>query len=222
MATERLPDALRSVLSLDRADLHTVLPASVVDYDEDTQTATLELGIREVIEAHDEDDADAVATYPRLRGVPVAFMSAGPWVLSFPIPAGTTGALICTEADLSKWLETGQVSDPGVNDRHGLGGFFLPGLRHSRNRIDRTGQAGALALGKEGGIVLTIGDAAAAISGPTEIEGTIKVNGESDAAALASLVAIELGEISTAITGLGGSYTPALGGVASQNIKTGG
>lgn len=222
MATDRLPDTLRPILALQRADIHTSLPAAIVDYDPGTQTATIEIGLREILEAGDDDDADTVNTYPRLSGVPVAFPSAGGWHLTFPLPAGTTGGLTCTEGDLSRWLETGQVSDPGINARHGLGGFFVPGLRHSRNRLGA--RPDALSLGDEDGITLVIDGSKAAISGPLEVDGN------SESAALAGAVAAALNEIKLTLDSLASGafsvpYTGTLGSegaLGSTKIKSGG
>lgn len=228
MATDRLPDALRPILALQRADIHTSLPAAIVDYDPGTQTATIEIGLREILEAQDDDDPDQVATYPRLSGVPVAFPSAGGYHLTFPLPAGSTGDLVCTEGDLSRWLETGQVSDPGISTRHGLGGFFVPGLRHSRNRLST--RPDALSLGIDGGITLVIDDSSARVSGRLEVDGN------TESAALASKTDEQINDLRAAIAGWtpisndGGaalkialsSWLGDVSATASAKIKSGG
>ncbi len=225
MATDRMPDMLRAVLAHQRADIHTTLPAAVVDYDPGTQTATIEIGLREILESLDDDDPDTVTAYPRLSGVPVAFPSAGSYHVTFPLPAGSTGALVCTEGDLSRWIETGQVSDPGVNDRHGLGGFFVPGLRHSRNRLPS--RPDAFSIGIEGGITIRIDGSKAAISGNTEIAGTLAVDGTAFELAREDKIATEFLKIKTTLDSVvsatfGTPYVITPGSFGSSKITVGG
>jgi len=132
----RAPEVQRRVLEADRQEIHTSIPARVVSYDRDTQTVEAELLIQEVIPAAEDEDEDTVRSFPNLPSVPVAGFRMGNLVIHADLQVGEEIWICFAEADLSRWRETGQVSDPGVSTRHGMAGCWaLPGAFSRPNAL---------------------------------------------------------------------------------------
>lgn len=129
--TERsIADALTRVLDSFAGDLHVALPGVIRAYDTASQTATIELGALRVVPAEDRDvDEDSTESLPILQSVPVAWPRAGAFFLHFPLDAGDSVIVLFSESDLNAWRQSGGVVDPGIGERHGLGGAVaIPGL----------------------------------------------------------------------------------------------
>lgn len=154
------PETIRRVLETERQEMHTCKPARVRSYDHEAQTAEIEIGVREVLAAGDDDQADTVQDFPILRDVPVAFPRGGGWYIHFPLSVGTTGLVYFTDTDPGEWRASpaGAPVDPGVATRHGLSGaVFVPGLHLRANPNPDVGSVEAgMRLGREGGVFIEI------------------------------------------------------------------
>lgn len=153
--TRTTTEALRRVLDSFASDLHVALPGTVRSYDAATQTAEIELGVRRVLPAADEEqDEDTSEALPILPSVPVAWPRAGGFFLHWPMAAGDTVLVVFSESDLNAWRESGGVVDPGVALRHALSGAVChPGLSTRANPIaDADGTHGR--IGNDGGVYI--------------------------------------------------------------------
>lgn len=131
MSADPRPEVLRRVLETDRAEIHTAKPGRIVAYDKNTQTATVRLGVRQVIPSGDDDTPDTTEEYPDLHSVPVLFPGSGTFYVSWGLRAGDTGLVVFCDTDIGQWRGgAGEgAEDPGVTARHSLAGaVFLPGL----------------------------------------------------------------------------------------------
>jgi hypothetical protein len=134
--TPRAPEVQRAVHDAQRMEIHTSLPARVVSYDRASQTIEAEFLVREVSPAREDEDDDTVAPYPNVVSVPVAGMRLGSLVIHADLQPGEEVWICFTEADLNRWRETGQISDPGVPTRHGLAGCWAqPGAFSRPNAL---------------------------------------------------------------------------------------
>ena len=133
----RHAEVLARVLETERAHLHTALPGTVRSYDPDTQTADVEIGVRRVLQASDDDDPDVAEDLPILPSVPVLWPSStadGGGYLHMPLAAGSGVWVVFAEADITQWRATGEVSDPAEPTRHGLSGAYaIPGAHWRGN-----------------------------------------------------------------------------------------
>ena len=147
--TPSLSDVIDLYLDIDRAGHFHAIPGRVKSYDATKQTAVIEPMVKLVWRT--ADDERVVDTLPVLPDVPVAWPRGGGYFLHLPLAAGDGGLILVTDTDIGAWRETGQVSDPGDERRHGLGGaVFYPGLETvARALLDAS--AGHLVLGKDGG-----------------------------------------------------------------------
>jgi hypothetical protein len=159
-AATRQTEVLRRVLEAHASDQHTGVPGKVRSYDRDTQTAEIEVLVRRVLPAGDDDDPDTIEDYPILPSVPVLWPRGGGYFLHAPLAAGDHVYVLFAECDLNAYRTTGQVSDPGVGTRHGLSGAVaVPGMFWRGDPVDLPSEVSGLIVGREGGaqIVITTG-----------------------------------------------------------------
>jgi len=155
-------ETMRRVLETDRLEVHTCLPGRVRSYDQASQTAEIELEIRQVTPARDDDDDDAATPYPVLPQVPVVCLRGANFFVHIPLAEGDKVMVFFAESDLNEWRRTGALTDPGVATRHGLSGAFcIPGIHHQRNPLGGSdiGTPGPetppyMTIGREGGQAL--------------------------------------------------------------------
>ena len=168
-------------------DVHTAMPGTVEAYDAETKLADIRPALRRVL--HTEDEERVAEELPIIPAVPVAFPSAGPWVLKFPIPVGSTGLLLFSEYGIDQWRASALDGDPGDTRRHGLAGaVFLPGLRTRAGAISDA-NPDALVIGRDDGFLL-------AVTSSDEIE---LPQGSSQFLARADRVLSELSSIASAL-----------------------
>lgn len=118
--------------------IHTALPGRIVSYDVATQHATIQLVI--------QLDGETVAP---LQDVPVCWPGGASGFLHVPLSAGDNVLVIFSEEDYSKWWETGSISPPLVEQRHGLHPIAIPGLRRAAEALDVTSGHVTLAVADE-------------------------------------------------------------------------
>jgi len=113
------------------AVVNVCLPASVLSYDEATQTATVRLVPR--FRRQDPAQGNAVVPYdpPDVPSVPVAFPGGGDYSITWPLAAGDTGYLVVADRSIDEWKANGGTrTEPQDPRRHYLSdGIFVPGVR---------------------------------------------------------------------------------------------
>lgn len=132
MSTQRdtpsLAAVIRRALDARLVDVHTAVPAEVLEYDAATQKVTAQPLLRRAYwDESGERIAEKLAPIP---GVPVAFPGSGGFRVTFPVVVGDTVLLVFSEASLDKWLSHGGDVDPVDDARHELSdAIAIPGLR---------------------------------------------------------------------------------------------
>ena len=107
----------------DRLNLHTALPAKVVNFNPVKQTVTLAVQIK--MQLTDGSSADI----PPLVDVPVSFPRGGGFAVTFPLQAGDEGIAIFSERCIDGWWHSGGVSLPLDFRLHDLSdAMFIPGV----------------------------------------------------------------------------------------------
>lgn len=108
-------------------DVHTSIPARVVNYDHTKQTVTLQILVNRMVP--DGNGGFVSEPFPQLLDVPVRFPRCRQFTITFPLVAGDCGRLVFSERSIAAWRTTGSQCDPGDLDMHGLdGATFDPGL----------------------------------------------------------------------------------------------
>jgi hypothetical protein len=110
-------ELLDAILTSRLRSVHTALPGTILAYDADAQTATVECAVQ--LEAT-TGSFQAVAP---LADVPVTVP--GAWA------AGDRCLLVFAEESFAKWFETGSVEPPEVLVRHGLHAVCIPWVEGS-------------------------------------------------------------------------------------------
>lgn len=104
-------------------DLHTAIPARVVNFDPAAQTATIEIMIQKLM------DDDKGENFPPLFDVPVSFPRGGGFAFTFPLHKGDEGIAIFSERCIDGWWEKGSHSIPLDFRLHDLSdALFIPGI----------------------------------------------------------------------------------------------
>lgn len=112
-ADQSLAEMLDAVLESRLLDVHTSIPGIVQSYDETTQTAVVQPAVRRAID-------DTLETLPPIPNVPIAWPSAGGFLIHFPLAAGDGVMLVFSESAWGIYRSSGAVSDPGDLTKHGL------------------------------------------------------------------------------------------------------
>lgn len=104
-------------------DLHTAIPARIIDFDQKTQTATIEILVQKLM-------ADGTGeNFPPLLDVPVSFPRGGGFAVTFPLNKGDEGIALFSERCIDGWWENGKPSIPLDFRLHDLSdAIFIPGI----------------------------------------------------------------------------------------------
>lgn len=162
---EELLEAWRDGL---QDELHTALPARVDSYDAGTQKAVVTPQVRRTLVA--EDGTTTTEPLPAIRAVPVLVPRGGDYFgPHLPLAAGDFVLLVVAERDLSRWLQTGEVSPaPDVRMHHLAHAIALPGLFPNARALSGLSSSD-MQLGREGGPVLTVTSSQIQVGGTTAL-----------------------------------------------------
>lgn len=210
----RQADVIQRCLDTDRLDIHVSMPGRVRSYDRSKQTAEIELLLREVVPSAEDETPDTVREYPILPNVPVAYFKVGTFAIHADLSQGDPVWVIFSEADFNAWRATGEISDPGLGERHGLSGawcwpgaFAQSGTNPDASANPTIGKIGGPRLTWNGSTIEAGGSQDLALKNPTDAQ-------------LAAIVA-DLATIATALgtkqTGTSTPPTLTAAGVRSGN-----
>ncbi len=143
------PGAFESVnLAIDRfmCEVHTCMPATVVNYDPSTQTATVQPTLQRVYLVQGQEHA---VDLPEIFQVPVVFPATANAWLRLPLAAGDLVMVHFSERSLDAWSQTngGLTLDPLIPHKFNLAdAIAVPGLRPQSQAISAKGAATSLEL----------------------------------------------------------------------------
>jgi hypothetical protein len=136
LQTPSLPQVLAAALDAALEDVHTCSWGSVLSYDAASQTCSVQIIQRRPYT--DEDGARQTERPAPLLEVPVLFMGAGAYSITWPLIPGDVVLLLFMERAMDAWHASGQTDvDAGDDRRHSLSdAIAVPGLRSRKNKID--------------------------------------------------------------------------------------
>jgi len=135
---------------------HTALPGRVLSYDAASQTADVKPMVRGVVLSQNEDFNDQTEELPAVPRVPVLWPRSGGFYFHAPLAAGDSVLLVFLERDASKWIRTGELSDPADLRMHSLAhAVALPGLFPAAQALEDA-SAVSLTLGEDGGLKVEV------------------------------------------------------------------
>lgn len=127
-----LPDLFAGALWGLRTEIRTTTAATIIEYDENTNKATVRVDQLQVVkETFGTSDANAVTTIPAMKfeGIPVRWPRTSKGHITLELSAGDTGELQVHDRDIRQWLKQGRAVDPLTSATHLLSfGVFVPGL----------------------------------------------------------------------------------------------
>lgn len=122
------------------------LPGNVVSYDEDSETATIRLGVFRLVPSLTNPDLDEVEQVPDLFNVPIAWPRARGYSLVGTLEPGDPVAVHGLDRDISGWRRSNKASEPDDARTHTwAAAFAVPGLQADVERFPVPGDAAALA-----------------------------------------------------------------------------
>jgi hypothetical protein len=213
LGQSRSPDyieTLRAAISQGINGLFVGLPGRVDSYNPVTQKASIKPLLKRAF--IDNAGNEGLDELPVLPDVPVIFPRGGGYYLSMPIEKNDNVLLLFCDRSIDTYMvSTGVVDlDPVDLREHDLSdAVAIPGFFPTPKVIKDVIATDAV-FGKEQGAQIRA-------KGSTVEVTTAGAPTSTAFVANATKVTVELGKIATAITGLGGSYTP--GSVASTNLK---
>lgn len=143
--------AVRTVMSF-LADLHTVMPGQIVDFDPKTGLASITPMVDHQL--WNDDGTRTYETYPTLTDVPIGFTRGGGFVVSLPMAKGDYVLVLFNESSIDEYRQTGQVAQPQDSRRHSIGWpWALPcGFPDAMPLAegDATARGSSLIIGKDG------------------------------------------------------------------------
>lgn len=152
--------------------IHTALPAKVVDFNPQHQTVTLAVQITQLLV-----EGGAVPI-PPLVDVPVAFPRGGGFAVTFPLNAGDEGIVIFAERCIDGWWQSGRASEPLDYRQHDLSdGMFYPSICSVPNAIAHFFTGGLSMQSLDGSTYIRIENGSIKIKGNITHEGDTKQTG---------------------------------------------
>lgn len=176
-ATSQWKEFLRQALN----ELRVSIPAIVVDFDSETQTATVQVAIREVVRM--PDGMQNVAIFP-ISNVPVCFPSAGGFSLTLPVQPGDEGLLVFWDMCADLWYSRGGIQNQLERRRHDLTDCaFYPGGRSQPRALSGYSSNSAQLRSDDGTVVIDIAEAGVTITAPKltiNSQGDVDINAQGD------------------------------------------
>lgn len=213
--TPELADIIRQAIDDRLADVHTMLPGRINEYDPSTQKADVEPLIRRL---QSTIDGELTEDLPIIPGVPVVFPRTQSFKLTMPVSPGDRCMIVFCESSTEAYQigdgrqgssDRIKPTDPDTFERFNLtDAVCLLGWYNDTEALSAADQDG-MQLGKDGGAIIHIGD--------DLVE--LYQKGASEFVALATKVKTELDKIANDLTTLKlafQAWTPVLndGGAA--------
>lgn len=108
------------------------LPVEVTAYDASSQTVSVKPQIQDIY--RDQNGDLQSEPLPVASGIPVQFPRGGSMRITFPVAAGDTGIIVCSDRSMDTWLGLASPGDTAPMDarRHSLqDGVYIPGVNVS-------------------------------------------------------------------------------------------
>lgn len=180
---ERVEDpeeALRTAMDGRQATLWTSLPAIVVSYDAEKQTAVVSPAVRALY--RDPNGNSQYIKMPLLADCPVYFPSGGNVVITFPIDTGDDCLVVFSSRCIDGWWQSGSIQPPPEFRMHDLSdGFVFVGPRSLPKALQNVSTTTAQLRSKSGSTIIELDPEADQVTitapGGVEINANVTING---------------------------------------------
>jgi hypothetical protein len=175
--SERLADGnnkeefYRRMLDNFASNLRVAVPGIIHDFDPVTQTATVQVALREKI-----TNADLTQQWmdiPLLLDVPIVVPRAGGFVLTMPVTPGDECLIVFADMCMDAWFSSGGVQNQMEKRRHDLSdGFAILGAWSQPHKLANYSTTSAQLRSVDGAAYISLAGSEVDIVAPT-----VKING---------------------------------------------
>lgn len=115
-------DTLLEILRTEHIHRRTAIPGTVIDFDSDCSTATIQVGI-------ETDLNGSIEPIAPLLDVPVIFPMSGGRGIKWILEPGDDGLIVFSDRAIGRWLDEGSTVWPeDTRVKHLSDGSFIPGI----------------------------------------------------------------------------------------------
>ena len=182
----------REILRQELCDLRVACPGIIQSFDATTQTATVQLALREPVVQPPSSPGTPVTitheTVPIIPDVPVVLPRAGGYALTLPITEGDECLVIFGDACIDSWWQAGGVQNLLTGRRHSLSdAIAVVGLWNQTRVLNnyssttaqlRTDDGDAYIELASGHVVNIVAPGGLNINGDVVVQGTVEASGE--------------------------------------------
>lgn len=185
----KIINLIKTIINQRLKNTHTALPGIIVDFDEDTQLATVQPVINRVFKQEESDGyKELELAMPPLINVLVQFPRSGGYVITFPVKKGDECQLIFNERSIDEWYLSGKVSTPSSKAIHTLDdAVAILGISSKVNKIEYFDNTKLTLRSEDNNLKITMDSSdnsieltstKVKITGDCDILGTLKAGGK--------------------------------------------
>lgn len=145
-ATPTLASVILSAISTSLRNTAVALPGTVLSYDAESRTCTVQPGVHRLVPSVDDEDEDEVEELPAVQRVPVCWLVGRGIQVKASLSKGDSVLLIALDRDPSGWQRAGSPQPPDdVRMHHWANAVAIPGLVPDQSPFPEPRDAAALA-----------------------------------------------------------------------------
>ena len=164
----KLPTAqIDAALNQFSSQLRVCTVATVISFDEDAQTVSVQPNQQEIMIPGLDAEPEAETIEP-LSDVPIWMPRGGGYSLTFPITAGDECLVIFADSCLDAWLQQGGTQPQMDKRRHDLSdAIALFGIWNQTRRLSAYSTSGASLRSDDGSVSITLSEGTVTVQGAT-------------------------------------------------------
>jgi hypothetical protein len=147
-------------------DLRVAVPGIIQDFDPVTQTATVQIALKEVV--RDPEKGPVPTPIAPIYKVPVVLPRAGGFSLTLPLAAGDECLLIFADMCIDLWWTRGGVQEQFERRRHDLSDCFcVPGPWSQPRKLSNYSAGSAQLRSDDGSVIVDVAESGITLKAPT-------------------------------------------------------
>lgn len=166
-----LPGVMREAFKKQMQNMDGQLPAQVVSYDRNTNTATVQPLITRLTTAGEPFERASIAS------VPVLALGGGGFYINFPLKPGDKGWIEASDRDISLFMQGGEMAQPNTVRMHNFSdGRFVPDVLGNYD-FDGEDEGKMVIASLDGKVKITLSESVVKIKGQkVEVEAESEVS----------------------------------------------
>jgi hypothetical protein len=141
---ETLESGIPEIIGQLLFNVHTCMPAQIISFDADLQTATVQPCLKRKFIGHDP------INLPVIEDVPVVYLGANDYWITYELKENDYVLLVFCERSLEQWLLNGGIVDPLDSRKFHLSdAIAIPGIIPNPSAIDPGVESGTITIRKK-------------------------------------------------------------------------